>query len=95
MKAVELKNGTQEADVLVKTTMMLLGVIAEQQPMATLNLVMRCRDSDYKYWGNSEQILKDNGLITHGVIHDSVRNVVLSAFEGEGLGIKLVNPLAE
>lgn len=94
-KTVLLKNGVEEVSVFVSATMLVLNRLVEEEPVAALDLAMRCRDSDYEFFADNEEILRDRKLIEkHGTIHSSIRNVVLSAFEGDGFDIVLQSPIA-
>ncbi len=61
------------------------------------DLVQICqRDPDYKKFGSNEDELKKFSLLQPGGgVHDSIRNIVLSAFTGKGLELELHSPLAE
>jgi len=56
---------------------------------------MKCRDETHKLFGNTGEVLKKLGLVQDDDgVHTSIRNVVLSAVEGEGLGLILDSPVA-
>lgn len=96
MRTVRLKNGTNEVVKLVKMTMFNLREMMNSEPMVILELVEKCRYDAYIFWGDFEQRLKDRSLILpNGRVHQSIKNVVLSAFEGEGMDIVLVDPIKE
>lgn len=91
---VILKNGATEAEPLVNTIMYALKCLFDEKPVAFLELVTKCRDGSHQWFGSAEQICKDYTLIpSDGRIHDSIKNIVLSAIEGEGLGMVLGSPL--
>jgi hypothetical protein len=94
MKAVFLKNGAEEAEVLVRVVMLSLGNLMEQNPIVFYELVQLCKNREHKLFGNTGEILEKLRLVENGEIHDSIRNVVLSAVEGDGLNIRLTSPLA-
>jgi len=99
MEMVKLKNGTEEAKVGVATTQMAINrLLADDAPypMAFWELVRACQDDNHT---PAQQILTEltkSGLVgLDGEIHTSVKNIVLSSVEGEGLDMTLVSPVAE
>ena len=95
MNIVTLKNGTQEAEPLVKVAMFSLSNLIEQDPIAFYELVMLCRDRSHSLFGNTPDKLHSLSLIEQsGQPHDSIRNVVLSAVSGDGLDMELHSPVA-
>ncbi len=99
MKTVKLKNNTEEAAPLVTTTMMSLNQLWESGIPGILmlsDLVQICRnDKKYQKFGDNEEELKKRALLqADGRPHDSIRNIVLCAFTGEGLELNLGSPLA-
>jgi hypothetical protein len=91
---MKLKNGSEELDGLVGVTMMSVRRLTQTHPIAFYELVMLCRDPKHKLFGNTGQALNDLSLVTNGQVHDSIRNIVLSAIEGEGMDMTLVSPVA-
>lgn len=58
-------------------------------------LVMKCRDKNHQLFGNTGERLKKLRLIEEdGSIHGSIRNIVLSSAEGEGLEMTFKSPVA-
>lgn len=97
MKTVILKNGAEEAEICVKAHMMNLSILLEEHPTAFYGLVMKCRDRNYFWWNDAIiQQLKDLGLLQGlgDTVHDSTKNVVLSAVTGDGLDMVLGSPTA-
>lgn len=98
MEMVTLKNGMVETRVLVSTTMFVLGELFEKEPIQLYELVQKCRNSAHKMFGNTAQALADLSLVGPGPehrVHDSIRNIVLSASEGKGaLDLTIVSPIA-
>jgi len=95
-KVVRLKNGTEEFKPLVCGTMLTLHSLLKEQPVAFYELVMKCRDIGHSFFGNAGEHLRSAGLVDeNGEIHDSTKNIVLSAIQGEGFGLYLVNPVRE
>ena len=98
-KLVKLKNGSEEPENVVRATMISLEYLWRSGiPGMTqvYDLVQICRQSpDYKSFGSNEDTLKELCLLQDdGRPHQSVRNITLSAIEGEGLDMKLVSPIA-
>lgn len=93
-ETVQLKNGAVEVKVFVASMMLILDRLVEEKPVAALDLVMKCRDPNYEFFSDNEEILRDRKLVEkHGTIHSSIRNIVLSAFEGDGFDIVLCSPI--
>lgn len=64
-------------------------------PVDFYGLVMKCRDRNYQFFGNTGEILKQYSLVqSDGNVHASIRNVVLSAVVGEELDMTLGSPVA-
>lgn len=96
MKAVTLKNGSEEANVLVTVTMMSLRRLMKEKPIIFYELVMKCRDSNHQFFGKDCQDLERLNLVQpDGRVHDSIRNIVLSAAIGDGLEMRLGSPIKE
>lgn len=94
MQMVRLKNGAEEAEPLVAVTMMSLRNLLQQSPIAFYELVMLCRKPGHKLFGNADKELKALSLVDpSGHVHDSIRNIVLSATSGEGLNLSLGSPI--
>lgn len=93
METVILKNNTKEPKVLVSTTMITLENLVNTNPIATYELVELCKDASHKAFGNAGKILEDFSLVNNGQVHESIKNIVLSAFEGDGLDMHLTFPI--
>ena len=99
IEVVTLKNGATEAKPLVEVTMMSLDMLLSTNPTSFIELVESCRDREHVIWGSSGERLVQLHLLEsvdsdgHGHIHESIRNIVLSAVTGEGLGLTLGNPI--
>jgi hypothetical protein len=74
--------------------MLSLQTLMDTKPLVFYDLVMVCRDSAYRPFGNARQELNALGLwMSHETApHDSIRNVVLSAVSGDGLDMTLGSP---
>jgi hypothetical protein len=92
-EVITLKDGTQEAKPLVAVTMMSLKRLLKDNTTAFFDLVMKCRDGNYEFFGNNGDTLRSLGFIdSNGGIHRSMKNIILNATEGEGIDMKLVRP---
>ena len=98
MKMVTLRNGAQEAEVLVTSVMKSLNKLMSDfiGTLQAYDLYMICRqDPSYrKYLDNEKKLQELNLLNENGQPPNLVRNVVLSAFQPDGLELKLVSPVA-
>jgi len=100
MQITKLKNGTEEAAPLVTVTMVSIQHLWDSGlpgVLALSDLVQICRrDPKYQKFGSNEDTLKKLALLqSRGDVHDSIRNIVLSAFSGEGLELTLGSPVAK
>ncbi len=94
IKPIRLANGAMVPDVTVEVTMYCLKELVTSNPIAFYELVTKCRDEKHQFFDNTEEVLMHAGLIQRpGEIHDSIRNVVLSAAKGDGLEMTLGSPL--
>lgn len=92
---VKLKNGSTEAKTLVLATMTTLRYLFSRDPVLAEELVCKARNPDHVLWANTAPSLRKLGMITlGGGIHESVRNVVLSAVSGKDADLTLGDPLA-
>ncbi len=105
IETVKLKNGTEEARPLVGVTMMsirgLMGDLEHGGPIALYELVEICKDRDHKPFGNTGDKLAALSLATpiansdgRFQVHNSIKNIVLSAVEGEGMEMSVGDPVA-
>jgi len=95
MEIVTLKNGATEADVTVFAAMASLDSLMKKNPMALYELTQKCRDENHKVFNEHlELVLKDGCLMEQdGKIHESIKNIVLSAVVGDGLDMILDSPI--
>lgn len=92
-QTITLKNGSVEFQPLVKITMLSLEKLMLDKPILFYELVMKARDSKHVFFGNSADDLKSLNLIHNDeTLHESIRNIIVSATEGDGLDMKLVSP---
>lgn len=95
LEPLSLKNGSQEAKAIVVVTMMALRQLVQQHPIAFYELVTVSRDPAHKLFGNNGAILAKFHLASEsGHVHNSIRNIVISAVEGNDLDMVLRSPLA-
>ena len=90
---LKLKNGSEEEKDLIAVTMSSLENLVQTYPIVAYELVEVCRNPAHKLFGNSGNRLQELGLMQNGIVHDRLKNIVLSAFEGEGLNLKLTFPV--
>ena len=96
MEQIRLKNGSEEAKVLVTVTSINVNNLLKTNPIAFFELVSLCRDPQHKPFGNTSQILADLSLMEPGgTVHQSIRNIVLSGSQGEGLDMVWTSPVAQ
>lgn len=94
METVVLKNGATEAVGLVTVTMISLETLIKKNPMMLYELVEVCKDPTHKIWGDFGKELRDLALLEMNFQpHGSIKNIVLSAVEGEGVDMTIGNPV--
>lgn len=95
METLKLRNGAEEAKPLVVVTQTILSNLMDNDPIAFYELVMKARNPAHKIFGNVGEILRKRALLENGDrMHDSMRNIIVSAVEGEGLDMVLRSPVA-
>jgi hypothetical protein len=95
MQTIKLKNGAEEADMLVRVTTAILASLMEENPILFYELVMKARDSRHECFGKTgEELRKREFIDQNGRMHDSLRNVIVSAVSGDGLEMTLGSPIA-
>lgn len=95
IEIVKLKNGSEEALPIVRVTMFSIRSLLQENPIAFCELVMKARDDNHQLFGNTAEVLQQWALLdSRRELHESIRNVILSAVEGEGLNMELTNPVA-
>lgn len=94
-ETVLLRNGTEEGEIMVKSALFSLDQLAKAHFVALYELAALCRDPKHTLWGDTSDILQRLSLVMpDGRVHESIRNVVLSAVTGEGADMALRNPIA-
>jgi len=98
LRMVKLKNGGEAPWSAIKTTMINLEVMMTggiPTMLAAVDLAEHCREG-VEVTGRSRELLEGYGLMqSDGRVHSIVRDVVLSAAEGEGLTFGFTSPYAE
>lgn len=95
-ETVLLQNGNTEAKGLVAIVMLTLRKMMQEKPIVLYELVMLCRDRDHTLWGQTGTELMDYDLVQRdGTVHSSIRNIVLSGTEGDGLELSIKNPIQQ
>jgi len=75
--------------------MLSLTNLMRENPIAFYELVMKCRNPEHELFGNTGEVLSPLNLIQpNGHVHDGIRNIVLSATEGEELDMTLGSPVS-
>ena len=93
METVLLRNGAVEASPLVTTVAQSVKSLHKTHFLAAYELLMKARDGDHACIGTTGDRLVSLGLLqANGSMHASVRNVVLSMGEGEGIHVRFVSP---
>ena len=95
-KVVKLRNGTEESPVLVSAIMLTLTTMWDSGlpgMLAVWDLREITRNPGYK--AMYLDMLKEAALVDeNGAVHQSIRNIVESATEGDQLDFQLVSPIA-
>ena|SRR3990167_5460798 len=96
IEMLKLKNGSEVAKPIVFTTMITLNELMETNPIAFFELVQKCRNPQHEMFGNTEDEVRKWGLMDYapGKVHECTRDIVLSAVEGDDLGMQLTSPVA-
>lgn len=95
MKEMKLKNGGVELDVTIAATMLSLEGLLAHTRVAFYDLVMKCKDASHEFtYSNSERVLKCHNLMERdGAIPADVKNIVLSAVDGDKGEMHIVDPI--
>lgn len=95
---IRLKNGSEEFRPLVASVMVSLRDLLASAPIAFYDLVMLARDDNHRPFGGTGTDLVARCLLANDgqafSMHDSVRNIVLSAVSGEGFDLCIGSPAA-
>ena len=97
---VRLKNGAEERPAIVQQVMRVLHNLLDEpmDAIAGFELCELARNRGHVPFGNAGDKLLATGLVTEADgryhMHDSIRNVLVSACEGDGADMAIVNPLS-
>jgi len=93
---IRLKNGSEELSTLVAVIMMSLKNLIERDPISFFELVSKARDPNHEVFSKHQtDVLVGLSLMEPGgTLHNSVRNVTLSAVTGDDLDMTLGDPVA-
>lgn len=102
-KTVVLKNGAEEAESLVNIVMNSLKNLLNEGisgVCASYDLAEACKNPHYKIDNGTAKKLEGLGLLNIQKdgslkIHESVKNIINSAREGDGLDMSFNNPIAK
>jgi|GEM_PF-3588653 len=96
---VTLKNGTQYSRTLVKNTMKLLHELVgiANGGLLANDLVLACHlDENHRFFDGCQRKLIELGFLDlDGVIKPSVRDIVLSAINGESSTLSFISPIRD
>ena len=95
LRVVRLRNGADEAEIFVTGLMVTLRDLIKANPIAFYEAVMIARNPKYKPWGDVGKDLERWALLRQGEMHDSTRNVILSAVTGQMADMCLRSPIVE
>ena len=94
-RQIELQNGSRVEEFQVAAIMVSLRSLFDRRPIAFYELVMLARDPKHVIFGNNGEELVRSGLLdSNHQMHDVIRNIVLSATEGDGVDMILRSPRA-
>ncbi len=94
-QTVILKNGSEAQESLVKTIMISLESLLNSNMIAFYELVQKCRDENHKMFGNTMTTIEKFNLAARGLVHQTVKDVVLSAVKGKELQMFLGDPIKD
>jgi len=109
LELMKLKNGSEAYSAVVKAVMLSLRGLMGHDPdfavprmagmLAAHDLVELCRDPGYKVFGPCLETLSSLMLVeAHGeqvTVQSSIKDIVLSAFTGDGTELALGSPYVE
>ena len=107
LRIAKLRNGAEEAFPLIALVTMQIRDLFEGKgwvpgegplpPVMVYELVAKARDRNHKFFGDIGKHLAKTTFFDdeEGHMHDSIRNIVISSFEGELTALQLINPLHE
>ena len=93
LEELELKNGTRAPKALIITTTLAINSLLSANPMAFLWISRKMQKWVSRNIWYFENTIESYGLMQDGKIHNSVKNIALCSFQGEGLELSFVSPL--
>lgn len=91
-ECIALRNGSKEIKSAVVCTFMNLQELLKSSPIAFIEFHQKLKNPDYKMFGNTPKICESYGLMKDETIHQTVKNVAISAIQGEEVNAYLINP---
>lgn len=92
---IKLRTGVLAYKPMVAATTLSLRLLLSSQPIAFCEIVTLSRKPNHKLFGDSSDTLKNMHLLdAGGHLDDSIRDIILASVEGDGLQMRLVNPVA-
>lgn len=95
METIKLRNGAEESKAIVGAVIMSLNELLKKGMsgmLAAYDLVQVCRGVG-KPFGKNGEILRDLSLLQpDGNVHDSIKNVILSATRGKDFELTFDSP---
>lgn len=97
LEMVLLKNGERVPKSVVVTTMMTIDLLLEEDPVLfVLDLLEKAKNPNLALTPKAKAKLIGLAMLNHdGTMHSIVRAIILSSVEGEGLDMKIVNPVQQ
>ena len=96
MRMMRLRNGSEAPDIIIAAAMTALERLAGQglPGMLALDEMTRfCREACPPSAQSMRLLVAARLVSEEGMVHDVIRNVVLSAVEGHGLELRLGSPM--
>ncbi len=95
-RTVTLRTGIEAHEGTVAGVTTSLGALMKDAAgaLAVYDLVQICRDPAYSaFVGSVSELQRRNLLMPDGRVHQVVKEIVLAGTEGDGLDLRLVNPV--
>ncbi len=90
---IKLKNGTEVPKILAYIICKAIEAMWNgDEFMHCYSLAMHCRDPKNKLSDNTQKKLRQKALIVNDEIPEEVKNIMLCAFEGDGLDMAICSP---
>lgn len=91
---ITLKNGAEVPLAAVRMTMLILEKYVDTAgSVALYELNEKCKDAQYQMLKGPRAMAERFALTEGGKVLDLTRNIILSSIEGEGLDLRLTNPV--